>query len=53
VVALTNILLALIEDQRLRHKMGEAARVRALELFSSEKITAELIDLYEKVMDKP
>jgi len=53
VVALTNTLLALIEDQRLRHKMGEAARVRALELFSSEQITAELIGLYEKVMDKP
>lgn len=48
--ALTLSLLTLIEDSALRHNMGEAARVRALELFASEKITGELIELYEKVM---
>lgn len=50
VAALTKNLLTLIEDSALRHNMGEAARVRALELFGSEKITGELIELYEKVM---
>jgi glycosyltransferase involved in cell wall biosynthesis len=50
VAALTLSLLTLIEDSALRHNMGEAARVRALELFASEKITGELIELYEKVM---
>ena len=50
VAALTKNLLTLIEDQALRQNMGEAARVRALELFASEKITGELVELYEKVM---
>ncbi len=50
VVALTKNLLMLIEDQKLRHKMGEAARLRALELFASDKITKELVNLYEKLM---
>jgi glycosyltransferase involved in cell wall biosynthesis len=50
VAALTKNLLTLIEDRTLRHKMGEAARVRALELFASEKITRDLVNLYEKVM---
>jgi len=48
--ALTLSLLTLIEDSALRQNMGRAARVRALELFASEKITGELIELYEKVM---
>ncbi len=50
VAALTKNLLTLIEDRTLRQKMGEAARVRALELFASEKITRELVELYEKAM---
>lgn len=50
VAALTKNLSALIEDSVLRQNMGEAARVRALELFTSEKITAELVSLYEKAM---
>lgn len=50
VAALTKNLLTLIEDPALRQKMGEAARVRALELFASEKITGELVELYEKVL---
>jgi glycosyltransferase involved in cell wall biosynthesis len=50
VAALTKNLLTLIEDQALRENMGEAARMRALELFASEKITAELVELYEKLL---
>lgn len=50
VAALTGALSALIEDRQLRRKMGEAARVRALELFSSEKISAELIRRYEEMI---
>lgn len=47
---LTETLLKLIEDQSLRQKMGVAARLRAIELFASESITRELVDLYEEVM---
>jgi len=50
VAALTKNLLTLIEDQALRENMGEAARIRALELFASEKITGELVRLYEKIL---
>lgn len=50
VAALTRNLLKLIEDRLLRRSMGEAARVRALELFASDKITGELVGMYEKVM---
>ncbi len=46
--ALTAKLSELIEDGALRQRMGEAARVRALALFESEKITAELMRFYEK-----
>lgn len=47
---LTNALMMLITDQALRKKMGEAGRKRALELFSSEKITSELIKIFEKAI---
>lgn len=50
ITALTQALLKLIEDQVLRQEMGEAARMRAVELFSSEKSTEELLHLYEKLM---
>jgi len=50
VAVLTKNLLTLIEDQALRQNMGEAARSRALELFASEKITGELVELYEKLL---
>jgi glycosyltransferase involved in cell wall biosynthesis len=50
VAVLTKALLTLIEDQALRQKMGVAARLRAIELFASENITRELVDLYEEVM---
>ncbi len=50
VVALTAGLIKLIDDSALRMSMGEAARVRALEFFASEKITAELVKRYEELM---
>ena len=46
VIALTQALLKLLEDRNLRQQMGEAARVRALELFPSHKITGEMLELY-------
>jgi glycosyltransferase involved in cell wall biosynthesis len=50
VAALTGSLLTLVGNEALRQKMGEIARVRALELFASEKITGELVNLYEMMM---
>lgn len=50
VAALTQALLKLLEDRDLRRQMGEAARVRALELFPSQKITGEMLVLYGKLL---
>ena len=47
--ALTQALLRLIIDDELRQQMGDAARERALVLFSSDKIAQELLTLYEKL----
>lgn len=49
--ALTQALLRLITENELRQKMGSAARERALELFSSEKIAHELLALYEELTE--
>ena len=50
VFALKDSLLALIEDEVLRKKMGEAGRDRALKLFSSREVTREMLDLYDRIM---
>ena len=50
VAALTQALLNLLEDRDLRQQMGEAARVRALELFPSQKIVGEMLALYGKLL---
>ena len=50
--ALTQALLKLLEDRDLRQQMGEAARVRALELFPSRKIIREMLALYGKLLDR-
>ena len=50
VAALTAALAALLDDDALRARMGEAARARALERFASAKITAELIARYQELM---
>lgn len=49
---LIKALLTLIEDNSLRQKMGTAARARAQRLFSSKKITSELVNLYQRLMEK-
>lgn len=51
VPALTQALLRLITENQLRQQMGNEARERALELFSSEKIAHELLTLYEKLSE--
>lgn len=48
--ALTKGLSKLIEDPAIRQKMGEAARMRVLELFASETMTKKMIKLYKEVM---
>lgn len=52
VAALTQALLSLITSTELRHKLGNAARVRALEFFPSEKIIREMMVLYDD-LSKP
>lgn len=48
--ALTGALLKLLDDNELRLKMGNAASVRALEVFSSERIASEMLELYGKLL---
>jgi glycosyltransferase involved in cell wall biosynthesis len=50
VAGLTQSLLKLIDDQYLRQKLGGAARVRALELFPSHKISKGMLDLYGELL---
>lgn len=52
VASLTKSLLKLLNDNNLRQQMGEAARLRALELFSSENITKEIVVLYDQLAAK-
>lgn len=51
VMALTQALVKLIMDNGLSQQMGNNARMRALELFSSEKITRELMTLYDSLSE--
>ncbi|OIQ89299.1 N,N'-diacetylbacillosaminyl-diphospho-undecaprenol alpha-1,3-N-acetylgalactosaminyltransferase [mine drainage metagenome] len=51
VTALTQALSRLLTDNELRQQMGNEARTRALELFSSEKITRELMALYDRLSE--
>lgn len=52
VAALTQTLLKLIMDCELCQRMGVAARVRALELFPSPKITGEMLGLYDELLSR-
>jgi len=47
---LTKALLTLIKDSSLRLKLGEAARLRVLEKFQSQKITDEMMLFYRKLL---
>lgn len=49
VPALTQALLELIKENELRQRLGNAARERALKLFSSEKIIREMMKLYGRL----
>ncbi len=49
VPALTQALSKMVTENAMRQQMGEAAGARALELFSSGKITSELVMLYEQL----
>jgi glycosyltransferase involved in cell wall biosynthesis len=52
VAALTESLQKLISDDVCRQQMGEAARKRVLELFSSEMNSREMLTLYENLTEK-
>lgn len=52
VAALTQALLKLIEDRDLCKQLGATARVRALALFSSQKITQEMLTLYDELLSQ-
>ena len=49
--ALTQALLKLAADRALCRQMGEAARARALLLFPSQKITGEMVALYDALLE--
>jgi glycosyltransferase involved in cell wall biosynthesis len=51
VAALTQALLKLIVENDLRQQMGNVARLRAMELFSSEKIIRETMMLYDRLFE--
>ena len=46
--ALTQALLNLIGDSNKLKLMGKEARIRVLKLFSSEKISSEMVMLYDQ-----
>lgn len=48
--ALIQSLSLLIEDPDYRHRLGNAARARALSRFSSRQITDEMISLYSQLL---
>jgi glycosyltransferase involved in cell wall biosynthesis len=50
VSGLTQSLLKLIDNRYLRQEMGEAARLRVLELFPSHKITEGMLALYNELL---
>ncbi len=49
---LTDALQTLISDDPLRQRMGILARSRALKLFDADKITTELVALYDTLIEK-
>jgi len=40
----------LVNDSKLRHKMGEAARERSASMFSQDILTEQLVDLYKDLL---
>jgi glycosyltransferase involved in cell wall biosynthesis len=50
VTTLVQLLLVLTESSALRKSMGALARARVEELFTSKKITCELINIYDELL---
>lgn len=51
-VALAEALSRMVTENELRQQMGNAARARSLELFSSQKITSETLKLYDRLSEE-
>jgi glycosyltransferase involved in cell wall biosynthesis len=51
VTTLIQNLSKLIADNDFRKQMGEAARVRALQLFLSEIIARDMVSLYDRLSE--
>lgn len=52
IAMLTRLLLKLVEDGELRKRMGEAARIRALQLFPAQKITEGMLAVYSELLER-
>lgn len=50
VIELENAMELLVNDSKLRHKMGEAAREHSASIFSQEILTEQLVDLYKSLL---
>ena len=50
VTELENAMELLVNDSKLRHKMGEAARERSASIFSQDTLTGQLVDLYKDLL---
>jgi glycosyltransferase involved in cell wall biosynthesis len=53
VAALTNCLRRVLSDTELRVRLGRAARTRALEHFTSQRMVDEHIELYCRILETP
>jgi glycosyltransferase involved in cell wall biosynthesis len=49
--SLENAMLRLIQDKKLRKKMGQNARIRGVDFFSQESITLEIVKLYKVLIE--
>jgi glycosyltransferase involved in cell wall biosynthesis len=49
VAALLRALIKLIQDNEMRQQLGNSGRERAIEQFSSERITREMVKFYDKL----
>jgi len=50
--ALTQSLVALLEDAGLRQRMGHAGRAKALREFDEEQLVARILEVYRKLLDQ-
>lgn len=52
VEALRQCVSSLVNDPALRERMSQSARLRALELFTSDHMTAQTIETYQRALDQ-